>query len=184
MSNKYSKPSSLRLRNYDYSKKGHYLITIYTHRRQALFGQVVREQVRLNTFGKIAHQAWAETQLVRPHVGVGAFVVMPDSIHALISINQYLGEANRPRIGKFISPTQTIGAMVRGYKGVVTKRIRALTKIIGPEFLPAVHLEVLASIQVGHPIWQCNYHDWIINKREDYFKASNYIWNKPLELPQ
>jgi len=36
---------SIRLKNYDYSKEGLYFITICTHNRENLFGEIVNEYV-------------------------------------------------------------------------------------------------------------------------------------------
>ena len=44
--NKYNR-RSIRLKIYDYSQPGAYFITIVTHNRQCLFGEIVNGEMRL-----------------------------------------------------------------------------------------------------------------------------------------
>ncbi len=44
---------SLRLANYDYSSPGAYFVTICTHDRECIFGQIIDGELALNPFGKI-----------------------------------------------------------------------------------------------------------------------------------
>lgn len=39
---------SIRLKGYDYSQPGAYFITICTHQRECLFGEIVNRQMQLN----------------------------------------------------------------------------------------------------------------------------------------
>ncbi len=50
---------SLRLKGYDYSQAGAYFITVCTHRRVLLFGDVIEANVRLNDVGAIVNESWA-----------------------------------------------------------------------------------------------------------------------------
>lgn len=51
---------SIRLPEYDYTQAGAYFITIVAHARAMLFGQIVAPEARLNNFGRIVEQAWAD----------------------------------------------------------------------------------------------------------------------------
>jgi len=46
------------LPEYDYSSKGAYYVTIVTHHRDCLFGEIVKAEMILNDFGKIANECW------------------------------------------------------------------------------------------------------------------------------
>ena len=151
---------SIRLKGYDYSQAGAYFITICTCERICLFGKIEHGQMILNDVGIIAYNKWWKTTELRKNVELDAFVVMPNHIHGIITINstggidemnangrgvlhtpnqiqnekgvcstpKIMGASNthnekgvcntplRPR-----SPSQTIGAIVRGYKSSVTK---------------------------------------------------------------
>ena len=49
---------SIRFNGYDYSRSGAYFITICTHEREHLFGDIVNETMELNIFGDIALSHW------------------------------------------------------------------------------------------------------------------------------
>jgi len=61
--------------------------------------------------------------------------------------------------GAFHSPKQTIGAIVRGYKGAVTKQ-----------------LEVLGMTE---KLWQRNYYEHIIRNHQSYQTIEDYILSNP-----
>ena len=79
---------SIRLKGYDYTQAGAYFVTIVTHDRECLFGEVVDGQMRLNPFGEIVREEWFHTAVVRPHVMLAPdeFVVMPNHVHGIIWI--------------------------------------------------------------------------------------------------
>lgn len=65
------------------------------------------------------------------------------------------------RYSTFHSPSQTLGAIVRGYMGTVTSQINKLRNT--PD----------------EKVWQRNYHDHIIRNKWDYHRVSRYIRNNP-----
>jgi REP element-mobilizing transposase RayT len=77
---------SIRLKGYDYSQPGAYFVTIVTHNRKCLFGDVVNGEMRLNQYGEIVQHAWFDLPRHYPHVQLGAFCVMPNHIHGIIII--------------------------------------------------------------------------------------------------
>ncbi|MCS6925746.1 MAG: hypothetical protein NZ578_07585, partial [Candidatus Binatia bacterium] len=69
---------SIRLKGHDYSQPGAYFVTICTHDRSCLFGDVVDGKMRLNDAGQIVADTWYD---LPNHVGglvLDAFVVMPN----------------------------------------------------------------------------------------------------------
>jgi REP element-mobilizing transposase RayT len=77
---------SIRLRGYDYARPGSYFVTVCTHRRESLFGEVIDGQMRRNALGDIVHAEWYATERVRPEVRLDAFVVMPNHLHGILEI--------------------------------------------------------------------------------------------------
>ena len=71
-----------------------------------------------------------------------------------------LGICNTP----LRSPSNTIGAIVRGYKSAVTKQINILGS---------------GNYNQSSTVWQRNYHDHIIRNEQSYQHISNYIINNP-----
>ena len=177
---------SIRLKEYDYSTPWWYYVTICTFERKYLFGKIIKGKMVLNEFGKIVGEEWLRTKEIRNNVDVDYYVIMPNHLHENIIIN-CRGELNSPqelnsqkemnstennepgRIqyaptnDKFNSPSQTLGAIIRGFKSVVTKRIRELT---------------------GNPqlkIWQRNYYEHIIRNEIDLHNIRSYIELNPLK---
>lgn len=175
---------SIRLKGYDYSQAGLYFITICCQDRACLFGKIIDGEMILNEYGQIAFDEWIKTPEIRPNVKLGEFVLMPNHIHGIIRILGR-GELNSPEItneshspdngndfkskqmsdnkGENISPlrspSQTVGAIIRGYKSSVTKQLGLL----------------------GYPekIWQRNYYEHIIRNDKSYKNISDYIINNP-----
>lgn len=86
---------SIRLQGYDYSQPGAYFITIVTHTRACLFGEVVEREMRWNEWGKIVREEWLRTGYIRPNVELDAFVVMPNHIRGIIILNIGRGTLQR-----------------------------------------------------------------------------------------
>ncbi|GAB6279515.1 MAG: transposase [Lentimicrobium sp.] len=77
---------SVRLQGYDYSQPGAYFITIVTHNRQCLFGNIVDGEMMLNEFGVLVKNEWLKTGIIRPNIVIDAFVVMPNHLHGILII--------------------------------------------------------------------------------------------------
>ena len=61
------------------------------------------------------------------------------------------------------SPSQTLGAIVRGFKSAVTKQINEIRKT------------------PGQPVWQRNFYDRIIRNDRELFNIRQYIINNPMK---
>ena len=68
-----------------------------------------------------------------------------------------------PTNNKLKSPSQTVGAIVRGFKSSVTKRIREFNQ------------------KEDEKVWQRNYYEHIIRNEKDLYRIRNYIQNNPLK---
>lgn len=117
---------SIRLKDYDYSKEGIYFITMCVRDRFHLLGDIKNGKMELNEFGKIAEEEWLKSVEIRGNISLGEYVIMPNHIHGIIQINFSKGKNNHT--GEFRSPSQTIGAIIRGFKGAATKRIKIALK--------------------------------------------------------
>lgn len=175
--NKMYNRQSIRLKGYDYSRPGFYFITICTQNSTHIFGDVVDAKMVLNEFGKIAWNEWFNTECIRDNVLLDAFVVMPNHIHGIIEIfdvyNQSVGvfrdtplrdrtiNDNAIYHAKFESPSNNLGAIVRGYKSAVTKRINQISQTPGTK------------------IWQRNYYDHIIRNEQSLHQIREYIKYNP-----
>jgi len=77
---------SMRLQGYDYSQAGAYFVTIVTHGRWCLFGEIIDGEMRLNRAGKIIQQECQRLGHRFSNIQLGAFVIMPNHFHAVIII--------------------------------------------------------------------------------------------------
>ncbi len=181
-----SRPSrrTLRLRGYDYTQPGAYFVTICTHHREPLFGQVADGEMVLNAFGKMVWEEWFKTAQVRPYVELfeGEFVIMPNHIHGIVWIvgdmvggPRSLAPPPQPKTSG-VDPNNvtpgSLGAIIRAFKSAVTKRINALRGT------------------PGAPVWQRNDYEHIIrnddalNRIREYIETNSLRWHLDRENPQ
>ncbi len=178
---------SIRLPNYDYSQSGLYFITICTHNRECLFGDVVDGKMILNEFGNVAQQCWLEIPQHFEHVELDAFVVMPNHVHGIIVIKndgtqnagaiQNVGENNNVgarhhnvgarhavplQFEQFGKPVPgSIPTIIRSYKSAVSKQINQIRQTR------------------GIPVWQRNYYEHIVRDEMDLHRIRQYIMDNP-----
>jgi len=123
---------SIRLRGYDYTQPGAYFVTICTHERKALFGQVVDGDMVLNEWGWVVGEEWFKTAQIRPYVELfeDEFVVMPNHIHGILWIvDDGVGARRRraPTVEQFGKPVpKSIPTIIRAFKSAVTRRINQM----------------------------------------------------------
>lgn len=157
---------SIRLKEYDYTQKGAYFITIVTYRREPLFGEIVDGVMQLNEWGEIARREWFKTAELRPFVELyeDEFVVMPNHAHGILWMNDDVGAERRSAPTDMPHVTAgSLGAIVRAYKSAVTYAINA------------------ARQTRGMVVWQRNYYEHIIRNDADLNRIRNYIVNNPLK---
>ena len=74
---------SLRLDGYDYAQAGAYFVTICTHQREFLFGDIIEGEMQLNGNGREVQALWNELPNRFAHLELDAFVVMPNHVHGI-----------------------------------------------------------------------------------------------------
>jgi putative transposase len=78
------KRRSIRLRGYDYSTAGMYFITLCTHQRECLFGEISDGVMQLNALGEIVQAHWMRLPKHHSHLQLDAFIVMPNHFHGIL----------------------------------------------------------------------------------------------------
>lgn len=181
---------SIRLKDYDYSSVGAYFVTICAWQRTCLFGEVVDGEMVLNDSGGIVSDEWVKTATVRINVELDQFVVMPNHLHAILVISDYVGakpvarpkapdntatntsadlqcQATQRRATHRVAPTGpgagTIGAIMAQFKSMATKRINIIRDT------------------PGGPVWQRNYYERVIRDEHELSRAREYIINNPMK---
>ena len=84
--NKYRIPSN-RLRGWDYANNGHYYITIVTHDRIPYFGHIHDGEMVLNEMGQMVYDEFFKSFEIRSELFLGAFVLMPNHLHAIVILD-------------------------------------------------------------------------------------------------
>ncbi len=164
MTDNFPTRKNIRLKDFDYSSKGAYFITICTENRKNYFwkkdfelqnytvkvvgANCVRPQnLPLSVYGEIVLNELRVWNEAYESVRINAFVIMPNHIHILVEI-----------LGDELGRTQfapTISRMVKQFKGAATKRI-------------------------GKTIWQKSFMEHIIRDQMDYDIKLNYIYENPI----
>jgi putative transposase len=75
---------SIRLPGHDYAQPGAYFVTICTHKRECVLGDIANGHMQLNGMGEIVARFWLQVPLHFPSVIIDACVTMPNHGHALI----------------------------------------------------------------------------------------------------
>lgn len=183
---------SIRLKGHDYTSVGRYFVTIVIRNRLHLFGKVIDEKMILNKFGEIAAKEWQQTLNLRDNVSLGAFMIMPDHIHFVIHIEEqriqkeYTAEELERRAGavagKHMNKPGSLGAVVRGYKGAVTRQVLSIISENQNNKSTLKNSELMDihnQLRTEKTIWVRNYNEAIIKSERHYNNVTNYINNNP-----
>lgn len=187
---------SICLKDYDYACEGAYFVTICTHDKRCLFGDVIDDEMQLNEAGRVVRNEWLITPQKRPNILLDEFIIMPNHIHGIIIINRrgvlkyapatkrgliYAPDLKERRViknasilsdkgvyqyaptDKLTSPSQTLGAIVRGFKAATATRIKIM-----PD----------NSI---NKLWQRSFYDHIIRNEKELHQIRKYIHENPLK---
>ncbi len=155
---------SIRLKGYDYASPGAYFITICVRRRECLFGEIVDDQVHLNSAGRMIQRWWGELENKFPFVKVDECVVMPNHFHGIIMI---VGADLRvcPEGAHAGAPLPQI---VQWFKTMTTNDyIRGVKQRGWPRF--------------SGGLWQRNYYERVIRDDDELNRARRYIVENPLK---
>lgn len=166
---------SIRITNHDYSQQGGYFITVCTHQRAHLFGEIIDGRMVLNDTGIIAQKCWHEIPTHFPMVFLDESVIMPNHMHGIITINgvgannhspnsiaRNIRANNHSPLPKGINGTsKTVGSIIRGFKIGVTCCYR--------------------NHGYADPIWQRNYWERIIRDERELQSVRQYIRNNPAQ---
>ena len=149
---------STRLPSYDYANENYYYVTICTHEKRCIFGDVKE----LNEYGKIAEEELLEISKRFECVKLDKYMVMPNHVHAIIVIgcdNHEGGARPSPTLVGAKIPTLT--TVLGLYKSGVSKRIHQID--------PALQ------------VWQRSFYDHIIRNERSYLEIWRYIDENPIK---
>jgi REP element-mobilizing transposase RayT len=165
---------SLRLKSYDYSRAGAYFVTICTHGRECLFGEVMDGEMRLNNAGQAAQADWVRLSERFQSIELDEFVIMPNHLHGIILVGAGLappdrgaasrGAASRGAASRgAASSAPTLGDILRAFKSISAI---AVNRLLG---------------RSGRSLWQRNYYEHIVRGENELVHIREYIANNPAQ---
>jgi REP element-mobilizing transposase RayT len=153
---------STRLPGYDYASPGAYFVTVCTHERTCLFGEIDKGGVNLRPPGEIVWATWNELPRHFPDLEVDALVVMPNHLHGILAL-QGRGTACRAPTEAFGRPVSgSIPTIVRSFKSAAAREINRIRRT------------------PGAAVWQRGYFEHIIRTPDDLNRLRRYIESNPL----
>ncbi|HEY6409203.1 MAG TPA: transposase [Ktedonobacteraceae bacterium] len=186
---------STRLKNYDYSQPGYYFVTICTYEKKWLFGEIIDDQMHLNSVGDIVQTVWNTLPKRFPHLALDEYIIMPNHMHGIIVI-----EATQPYNSTSTIPTDvperfkrymnsTWGTFYptadsapphplgRDKSGPYIQRTPALGEIIRTFKSASTH-QIRQTLMPNFS-WQNSYYDNIIRRDNDLDHIHQYITTNP-----
>jgi REP element-mobilizing transposase RayT len=150
---------SIRFPGYDYRLTGLYFVTICTHGRRCLFGEISGESVLLNALGQIAEAEWLRSSELRREIALDAHVIMPNHLNAIVAIDQ----AAHPSDSTLGVRNRSLSSLINGFKAAATRRINELRGTLAAA------------------VWQRNYYEHVVRNEGELNRIREYIALNPVK---
>jgi len=160
---------SIRAKGWDYTNAGPYFVTLVTHERRMLFGDVADGLITLSPFGRVVREEWEASANIRQELSLDIFIVMPNHVHAIVWLSDAIDTGDQ-RVGAhgrapLQRPARSLGSFIAGFKSASTKRINQLRGT------------------PGAPVWQRNYYERVIRNERELEAVRTYIDGNPAGWP-
>ena len=169
---------SIRMEGYDYSLPGAYFVTLLSHGRACLFGEIEGGIIRQSDIGKLVSDCWLRIPNYFNDIGLDDYVLMPNHLHGIILIHESVGkgEAFAETILSMVD-TRSANASPQRPKGT---RPGSLGSIIQNFKSVSTRMVNKRYFESGNKLWQRNYHERIIRNERELIAIRQYILNNPL----
>ena len=185
---------SIRMPKFDYTMSLQWFITICTHNRECVLGEIVNDEMRLNEIGKIIEECWLAIPDHFLNVILGEYMIMPNHIHGILEIVDnshvcrgtacqndsdicrgvacYAPTGSQEYFSKISPVPKSLGTIIRSFKSGVTKHVNKLRNTPSASF------------------WQRNYYehgirnDKALERIENYIKENPFFWNEDENHPE
>jgi putative transposase len=161
-----------------------YHVVVRTKNRACVFGEVVKNTMRLSQIGEIARECWEEIPQHFSNAQIDQHIIMPNHVHGIVILKKSLVGTRHaePSQGfrtqtiqvrvQYIEPRRkqnlyqhvlanSVGSIIRSFKGAVTREC---------------HLRKLGDFK-----WQRNYYEHIIRDGRDLDRIRKYILDNPAD---
>ena len=146
-----------RLPHWDYGSAGCYFLTFCTRERRCVLSQIVGRDdpgapsVILTAYGRSLRSFLNTLSAAYPNVTLHHFVIMPNHVHLLLSIDP--PEPGAPGSSR---PTQQVSRIIAALKRFTNQK-------------------------AGTNLWQSTFHDHVVRNEADYLRIWAYIGTNPLK---
>ena len=166
----YRHRKQIRLKDYDYSQNGAYFVTICTHDRENLFGdiRIDNEVVGADSISaRMIERVLNEVIEQYEYVVCPCYVIMPNHFHAIIIIQNPIICDQNIRADMESAPTKpSLSDVIQSFKRYSTIEY---AKLVKQNLVPPFNKKV----------WQRSFYEHIIRNEDDYRKIAEYIENNP-----
>ena len=69
-------------------REGYFFVTINVHEHKNIFGEVIGEEMKLNTYGEIVKECRYDLPNHYTNCSLADFVIMPNHVHAILSVEK------------------------------------------------------------------------------------------------
>jgi putative transposase len=147
---------SPRLIGYDYSQNGLYFLTICSHGRLPLFGNIQNDMMHLNAAGEMAANNWNALSTRFAGVSTLDYCIMPNHVHGIVLLEQSIQVTDATSITKLMQwfKTMTTNAYIKGVKEAAWEAF-------------------------DQKLWQRSFYDHIIRSEAAYEVIARYIAENP-----
>ena len=108
-----------RLKKYDYSMPGAYFVTICTQNRRCILSKIVGRglapaEIQYTAYGDIAREQLLLLEKRYPTLKIEQYVIMPNHIHAILSLQSAAGDSQRPTVENIICAYKSLTTIACG----------------------------------------------------------------------
>lgn len=200
---------SIRLKNYDYSQSAAYFITICTHQKECIFGEIINDEMHLNSFGNIAQSHWQKLTNYYSYLELDEFIIMPNHLHGILILNDIPVNCNihnEKRAGLNVDVARAgfdvdvarAGLNVDVERAGFDVELSPVAKISAKPAPTDYNIQrkgiseiirgfkTFSAKQINRmrrcrnvPVWQRNFYEHIIRNESDFNRIREYILNNP-----
>ncbi len=153
---------SIRLPDYDYRWPGAYFVTLVTHNRLPLFGEIRNGDMQFNAAGQMIDRWWRELPHKYPKIELDAYILMPTHLHGVI-VKPFNAQSNDD-----VATDVALSRVMQWFKTMTSNEyIRQVKQAGWPPFEGRV--------------WQRNYYEHVVRDEADLARIRQYIADNPAQ---
>lgn len=176
---------SIRCKNHNYFE-GWYFVTLCSQNREECFGEIIGNNMVLNTVGLIVHYRWLWLQWFYPHVQLDEYIIMPDHLHGIVRLGACRGVPNDFCRGAWPgAPTYPFSPESLAGVFTVTGKSKPLGRLIGAfKTTTSTLIHSMYGFGSGIKVWQRDFNDRVIRSDDELKQIRRYIRENPLHWMQ